>query len=76
MRAGRLLRDKWRDAADESPRREAERVRRREAGRQANAETVARFSPLTVDNAQEAIDWQDKRIAELMAATQPEGGKP
>lgn len=42
-----------------------ERIRRRAAGEQANAEMMARFAPLTPDNAAEAIAWQDARIREL-----------
>lgn len=43
-----------------------ERLRRRAAGEQANREMMQRFGPLTPENAQEAIAWQDNRIMELM----------
>jgi len=49
------------DAADAA----AERVRLTAAGKQANAEMMARFAPLTAANVQEALDWQATRIREL-----------
>lgn len=42
-----------------------ERIRQRKACEQANAEMLARFAPLTTENAMEAIAWQDARIDEL-----------
>ena len=44
----------------------AERVARRKAGEQAHKEMLAQFSPLTGENASEAIEWQEKRMKELM----------
>jgi hypothetical protein len=43
-----------------------ERVRRATASKQANAEMLAKFSPLTAENAQAAVDWQEARIKELL----------
>jgi hypothetical protein len=38
----------------------------RAAGIQANAEMMERFAPLTAENAQEAVKWQESRIRELL----------
>lgn len=43
----------------------ADRIKRRKASEQANAEMMARFAPLTAENAQAAVDWQEARIKEL-----------
>ena len=44
-------------------------IRARAAGEQAHAEMLARFGPLTADNAAEAIRWQEKRIAKLIGGS-------
>lgn len=43
-----------------------ERELSRQLAAQANAEMMARFAPLTRENAQAAIDWQSARIKALM----------
>jgi len=48
----------------------AERVRLAAAGKQANAEMMAKFAPLTAANAKEALDWQEARIRELQEQKQ------
>lgn len=63
MRAAKALRDQWEvDRLHDA----AWTVRRRTAGERAHAETLARFGGFTVENAAEAIAWQEARIAELM----------
>jgi hypothetical protein len=44
-----------------------ERVRARRIAEQANREMMERFAPLTVENAGEAVRWQEQRIRELLA---------
>jgi hypothetical protein len=60
MRAGRLLRDLARDRATPT-----DPARHRAIGEQANREMMERFAPLTAENAQAAIEWQERRIGEL-----------
>ena len=43
----------------------AQRIERQKLSKQANEEMMTKFYPLTVENAQSAIDWQEARIAEL-----------
>jgi hypothetical protein len=50
------------DQPGDAARRRAERALRS----QANAEMMARFSPLTTENADAALAWQDARISELL----------
>jgi hypothetical protein len=56
-----------RDTANDNPKRTAERIAHRDASAQAIAEREARWSVLTLDNAAEAIRWQQARFAELVA---------
>lgn len=63
MRAGRLVRENMRP---DQPGAAEERIRVRAAGEQANREMMARFAPLTAENAGEAIAWQTQRISELL----------
>lgn len=60
---GRAVRDSMRP---DPPGAAEERIRARHAGEQANREMMAKFAPLTADNAGEAIKWQDARIRELL----------
>jgi hypothetical protein len=50
----------------DTPQDITERIQRRAAGEQAHAEMLAKFSPLTPANAEEAIRWQEARIKALM----------
>jgi hypothetical protein len=68
MRPGRYLRQMMQP---DPPGAEAERIRQRAAAKQAIAEREARWPLLTAENAQEAIGWQDARVAELMARGAP-----
>jgi uncharacterized protein (DUF433 family) len=43
----------------------AERMKRIDAGRQAHAETMARFGTITADNIDAALKFQERRTAEL-----------
>lgn len=45
-----------------------ERVAQRECAGQANKEMVERFAPLTPEKVNEATEWQNQRINELMRA--------
>ncbi len=47
----------------------AERLRHRKACEQAGAETLARYPTLTAENIREAMDFQERRIKELMMET-------
>lgn len=58
--------DRISNGGPDTPAQVAERIRRRAAGEQAHREMLARFSPLTPQNAVEAFAWQDARIQELM----------
>ena len=60
------MRQHMRVMAAESPEGAARRIKRREVGEQANREMMARFAPLTPENAHEAAVWQSGRIEELM----------
>ena len=62
---GKLLREKMRDDARETPARADERRRLRKIGEQVEHERLERYPVLTADNAQEAMDWQAARLAEL-----------
>ena len=64
---GRLLREQMQSDAQESHARVAERIAMREAGKQANREMMEAFAPLTATNIALALDWQDRRITELLA---------
>lgn len=50
----------------DTPEQVQERIRYRAASEQAIAETREKFSPMTSENALEAIEWQAARIKELM----------
>lgn len=63
---GRLLRAIMRDNANETPQRARERVLAREVGKQAHADMLAKFAPLTAENARDAIAFQEQRAAELL----------
>lgn len=67
MNPGRILRQKWADESRETPQRIAERVRAREIGQIAHAETVAKFGELTPENAAQAIAFQEERVKALHA---------
>ena len=56
----------FRDTGPDSPEVVAERIKRRKVGEQVNAERLVKFPTLTPENWQEAIDWQEARIKELM----------
>lgn len=47
----------------------AERVKRIAAGKQAHAETMAKFGAITGDNVREALAFQEQRTAELESCT-------
>lgn len=53
----------------DTPERIAERIHHRAICEQAHREMLSRFGALTVDNAVEAIRWQDARIDELIGGT-------
>ena len=69
-RPGRILMQKMKDSATDTPERVAERLRYRAIGEQANREMMERFSPLTDGNTMAAIEWQGARIRELSGAVQ------
>lgn len=62
QRPGRLLRQLMQP---DPPGAVEERLRQRAASQKAIAERQVRWPVLTTENAQEAIDWQTARIAEL-----------
>lgn len=63
---GRLLRAKMRDDARETPERAEERKRHYAVCKQVQEESLARFGPITAENAAEAIRWSEQRIQELL----------
>lgn len=66
MRASRLLRDLQRLATEDSPARAAARVRQREVAEQVRREVAERFGEISAANAREAIDFQERRMKELL----------
>jgi hypothetical protein len=51
---------------DRHPERGAQRIAYRKVAEQALAETQAKYPVLTADNFQEANDYRERRIAELL----------
>lgn len=49
----------------DTPERAAERAAHRAAAEQAWAEALARFGPVTPDNAREFLAWRARRVAEI-----------
>ena len=72
-RVGQYLRTIARLDAFESPAMVSWRIRFKAAAEQAVRERESRFPVLTAENAQEAIEWQGKRIDELMRKTTRSG---
>jgi hypothetical protein len=67
---GWFIRAKMRDdATANSPERIAERLRHRAACDAARADREREYPVLTADNAQEAIDFQERRIREILEET-------
>lgn len=66
---GKLLRQKWAaDAAEKKHEKEraAERIRFRQCAEQALAETRERFPVLTADNFEEANNFRENRLQDLL----------
>jgi hypothetical protein len=63
VKAGRLILDLARDRHHPT-----DAAAHRKAAQQAHEETRAKFYPLTHENAQEAVEWQEQRIRELLAS--------
>jgi hypothetical protein len=61
--------DRLSNGGPDKPGAKEERVHQRMVAEQAHAETVAEFAPFTSENIKEALKWQERRIAQLMAAT-------
>lgn len=68
MRTGRMVRALMRP---DPPGAAAERIRHRRAADQAHAEMLTRYSPLSPETMPTALAWQDRRIADLMAESEP-----
>ncbi len=66
----RAMRERARADADEAkhPEWAGQRVRRRELCEQAIRERAERFQVLSIENAEEAIRWQQARVLELELA--------
>jgi hypothetical protein len=65
MRASKFVRSLMRPDTAEAI---AARLAARAASEQAYKETLERFGAITPENAKDAIEWQEARIAELLKA--------